>query len=84
MLYFVPPRRELLVGGCAGALLADPLLIGPWLMPLGEYVPVERTRLPYISRWFETPFCANANAPPANRQKIANVNLMFPRSHLDI
>ena len=54
------PVRKLLVGGCAGAALTDPLLTGPWLMPLGEYVPLERTRLPYLSRWFETPDCASA------------------------
>jgi hypothetical protein len=75
------PRRELLVGGCAGTLLMGPLLTGPWLMPLGEYVPVERTRLPYISRWFETPDCASADVAPANRQKIANVIRMLLHSY---
>jgi hypothetical protein len=78
--YLVVPmtERELLLSGW-DALLIGPLLTGPWLMPLGEYVPVERTRLPYISRWVETPDCASAELPQAIRQRILRVALMGPR-----
>jgi hypothetical protein len=71
--------RELLVGGWAGPLLIGPLLIGPWLTPLAGYVPASRTILPYMSLWLETPDCASADVPQANRHNIADVNLMGPR-----
>ena len=68
------------VGGWAGALLIGPLLIGPWLTPLAGYVPVSRTILPFVSLWLETPDCASADVPQANRHNIANVKLYFMSS----
>jgi hypothetical protein len=75
--------RELLVDDRAGALLIGPLLIGPRLTPLAGYVPVSRMILPYVSLWLETPDCASADVPQANRQNIARENLMTPRLHSD-
>ena len=63
-----------------GALV---LLIGPRLTPLAGYLPVSRTILPYMSLWLETPACASADAPQANKQNIARENLMTPRLHSD-
>jgi hypothetical protein len=84
----LPFVRELLVDGRAGAsligpLLMGPLLIGPRLTPLAGYVPVSRLTFPYLSLWLETPDCASADVPQANRQNIAKANLMTPRLHSD-
>jgi hypothetical protein len=72
----------LVVGGWAGALLIGPLLTGPWLIPLSEFVPASRIRLPKASLVFDTPVCASAEVPQVSKQQIANVNLMFPRLQL--
>jgi hypothetical protein len=42
-------------------------------------MPVLRIRLPLPSLAFDTPYCAIAEVPQANMQKIASVNLMCPR-----
>jgi hypothetical protein len=76
--------RELAVGDWAGAVLIGPLLIGPWLITRPEFVPLLRTRLPLPSLTFETPYCASAEVPHANMQKIANVNLICPRLHRNL
>ena len=54
-------------------------MAGPWLKPLAGCMPVLRIRLPLPSLAFDTPYCAIAEVPQANMQKIANVNLMCPR-----
>jgi hypothetical protein len=68
-------KRELVVGDGAGTFMVGPLT-EPWFVT--GFVPLLRIRLPLPSLAFDTPYCAAAEVPQANMQKIANVIFMCP------